>query len=113
MSQIENQQRLHSATQIIVRDFDIDEEEANLQPQHDIDIHHLEQVLSAEISKLIDHDLEKLKWLLYRIDVDEAKLHKLLASTPPPEAPGAIARKIIERQLEKAKTREQYRKGEL
>lgn len=113
MSQQLNQHLLNSATQIIVRDFNIDEEKAQLQTEQDIDPSHLKQILAAEIVHLLEHDIGKLKWILYRVDVDEGKLQELLAQTAAADAPGVIAEKIIERQMEKARTRERYRRGEL
>ncbi len=65
--------------------------------------------LTARIAELIDRNPERLKWILYRIDVPEQKLMEALAEHPAHEAPGIMADLIIEREQAKARTREQYR----
>lgn len=64
--------------------------------------------LADAINYMITHNFEKLVQLLYRIDVNEQKLKKML-QTYNEEAGKIIARLIIERQLEKIKTRQQFR----
>ena len=64
--------------------------------------------LSAYINDLINHDFEKLISILYRLDVSEQKLKSTLASSSS-NAGVIIAQLIIDRQLHKIKTREQYR----
>ena len=44
----------------------------------DIQMPELEQKLIAFINTLIQHDFQKLVFLLYKIDVDENKLKKIL-----------------------------------
>lgn len=68
--------------------------------------------LSAYINELILHDFERLVSLLYRIDVDEKKLQLLLAKLPKNNAADTIATLIIERQLQKIKSRKAFRKEE-
>ncbi|MGQ0738936.1 MAG: hypothetical protein ACT4OJ_07760 [Bacteroidota bacterium] len=65
------------------------------------------QHLAAHINHLINHDFEKLIWYLYRIDVDENKMRDLLEKEEGENAAGLIADLIIERQLQKIKSREQ------
>jgi len=64
--------------------------------------------LSAYINDLINHDFEKLIHILYRLDVSEKKLKSTLASSSS-NAGMLIAEMIIERQVQKIKTREQFR----
>jgi hypothetical protein len=59
------------------------------------------------INELINTDFEKLVQLLYRIDVSEAKLKALLQANPQEDAAKMIANLIIERQLQKLKSRKQ------
>ena len=59
------------------------------------------------INELINADFEKLVQLLYRIDVNEAKLKALLQANPQEDAAKMIASLIIERQLQKLKSRKQ------
>jgi len=65
--------------------------------------------VSAYINHLINHDFEKLIWYLYRIDVDENRVKQLLEAKEGENAAGLIADLIIERQLEKIKSRQQFR----
>jgi hypothetical protein len=64
--------------------------------------------LAAYLHELINHDFEKLVNLLYRLDVSEKKLKDLLNSSRGEDAGLLIAQMIIDRQLEKIKTRGQY-----
>jgi hypothetical protein len=71
----------------------------------------LEQVLAAEINRLIEEDFHKLVSILYRIDVSEPKLKQLLKDNPDKDAGLLIARMMIERQKQKIKTREEFKKN--
>ena len=49
------------------------------------------------LNEFINHDFSKVVQLLYRIDVSEAKLKKVLHENPNEDAAGLIANLIIER----------------
>ncbi len=70
------------------------------------------QKLAEYINVLINHDFNKLILILYRLDVSEKKLKQLLATSPGYNAGNLIATMIIERQLEKIKSRSQYRQSD-
>lgn len=57
--------------------------------------------LAEMIAFLIDKNFEKLLFILYRIDVDEAKAKQLLSQHLPDEAPVVLAELIINRQKQK------------
>ena len=76
--------------------------------QEGISLDELEIQLSAYINQLIQTDFQKLITLLYRIDVSEPKLKELLKQNPEEEAGRIIAALIIERQVQKIKTRQQF-----
>jgi hypothetical protein len=57
--------------------------------------------LAEMIAFLIDKNFEKLLWILYRIDVDEAKAKQLLSQHLPDEAPIVLADLIMSRQKQK------------
>ena len=63
--------------------------------------------LASYINELINHDFEKLVSILYRLDVSEKKLKETLASSST-NAGELIAAMIIERQLQKIKTRKEF-----
>lgn len=69
----------------------------------------LHRFLSGHINQLIQNDFGKLVSLLYRIDVNEIKLKQLLKENPGTDAGLVIADLIIERQLQKIKSRRQLR----
>src|SRR6478672_8694170 len=69
------------------------------------------QVLIQRIDELIRSDFEKLKWILYRIDVSEKKLSEALKNAEA-DAPTIMADMIIQRQIEKAESRKKFGSGE-
>lgn len=108
-----NPSPIYSATQIIIRDFDLDPEKAGLDGKTaDALKERLLFVLTHQIAYLMEEDIERLKWILYRIDVSEAKLMAALADNHAGEAPRIIAQLIIDRQIEKAITRQQFSSGD-
>ena len=72
-----------------------------------IPLEELKQKLALHINHLINHDFEKLVSLLYRVDVNENKMRKVLDNKEGENAPMLIAGLIIERQLQKLKTRKE------
>ena len=74
----------------------------------EISLDELQIQLSIFVNQLIKTDFQKLIMLLYRIDVSEPKLKDLLKQHPNEDAGDIIAALIIERQLQKIKTRQQF-----
>jgi hypothetical protein len=68
--------------------------------------------LTAHINHLINHDFEKLIYYLYRIDVDEHKMRRLLNQREGENAAGLIADLIIERQIQKMESRRKHSRKE-
>ena len=71
----------------------------------------LHNLLSDYINGLIQNDFEKLVAHLYRIDVNELTLKKLLQQDPKEDAGKIIAAMIIERQQQKIMSRSQFSGG--
>lgn len=69
----------------------------------------LQKMLALHINHLIKTNFEKLVSILYRMDVSEHKLRQMLQAGNN-DAGKIIADAIIERQLQKIKSREQYSK---
>jgi hypothetical protein len=65
--------------------------------------------LASEINSLILSDFEKLVQLLYRLDINEHKLKQTLKEQDNDEAGMIIALMIVERQLQKIRSRQQFR----
>jgi hypothetical protein len=67
--------------------------------------------LANYLNELIQNDFNQLINLLYRIDIDEQKLKKTLKENSG-DAGLLFAELIIQRQLQKVKTRKEYGKNE-
>ena len=67
----------------------------------------LREKLVAHINYLINHDFEKLVSCLYRMDVNESKIRELLHRNEGENAAALIADLIIQRQLQKIKSRKE------
>ena len=85
--------------------------ELSLQFSEKLAIDELEHQLADHINLLINTDFEKLIYYLYRIDVNEAKMKQLLRQQGGENAATLIARLIIDRQLQKIKSRAEHRSG--
>jgi hypothetical protein len=81
-----------------------------LEPTRKYSLQELKEMLAKHINHLLQTNFEQLVNLLYRIDVSEKNLKELLAKNPKQDAGDIIAVLIIERQLQKIKTREQFKK---
>lgn len=75
---------------------------------HSIRRDELHGELAHHINHLIQHNFPRLVQLLYRIDINEAQLKKLLQQNPEADAGEIIAALIIERQEQKIKTRSSF-----
>src|SRR5581483_8535807 len=93
-------------SEIIARDFDF-----QLPEQADNLFAQMRERLVDKLNYLLDHDFEKLLWILYRIDVDEKLVKTTLANNPNNATAELLADLIIQRQIKKAETRIKYRSG--
>lgn len=64
--------------------------------------------LKEAVNELIEKDFDALLQLLYRVDVSEVKLRQLLHEFPAADASGIIANLLLERQLQKIKSRREH-----
>ena len=71
----------------------------------------MRQQLAAYLNQLILSDFQKLVYLLYRIDVDEMKLKKMLRDNPEEDAGILMADMVIERERKKAETRMKFKRN--
>ena len=72
-------------------------------------VDHGKEELIARINELLNTDFSRLVAILYRMDVSETKLRKLLQDNPGTDAGNIIAELMIERQLQKIKSRREYK----
>ena len=70
--------------------------------------HELQQKLTVFINYLILNDFQKLISILYKVDVDEKKLKRILKENAGTDAGEIIANLIIEREIQKIETRKQF-----
>ena len=68
----------------------------------------LQAALAERINVMINKDFNGLVQLLYRIDVNEAKLRLVLRDNQASDSAQLIARLILERQWQKILTRREY-----
>lgn len=69
------------------------------------------QRLAMQINHLIEADFHRLVVCLYRLDISELKLKQTLEENTGQDAGELIALLVVERQLQKLKTRQQFRFG--
>ncbi len=99
----------HFILKIITEIADLGEFDINMDPIASVsDEQELKGKLAMLISYYIDHDFEKLLWILYRIDVDEEKTKAILSRHSPTDAPAVLAELIIQRQLKKEEVKKQF-----
>lgn len=67
------------------------------------------RLLANKINTLIESHFEQLVNILYRLDINEVKLRQVLKENPNKDAGGLIAELVMERQLAKINTRQQFR----
>jgi hypothetical protein len=91
-------------------DFDITLRDVALEQLKGPALEDLIKALAERIAYMLDKEPELLFSTLYRLDVLEHKINAVLHSSSEDPARG-LARLIIERQIEKAKTRGQWQKG--
>jgi hypothetical protein len=72
----------------------------------------LKERLSSQINFLIQSDFQKLVSILYRVDVNESKLIHLLKENQGFDAANIITDLIIERELQKIRSRQEHRNNE-
>ncbi len=68
----------------------------------------LKKLLADRLGDLINNDFDTFVNTLYRIDIDEQKVKKIIAEHPFEEVKIMISEMIIQRQLQKIITRKQY-----
>lgn len=84
-------------------------EEMAIDLPEQISFNEIRKQLGHYINDLIVNDFQKLVSLLYRIDISESRLKQLLLKENHEDAGKVIADLIIQRQLEKIKTRQQFK----
>ena len=91
----------NSLQELIALNFELEETKT-------FDETELEQLLSNRIAYMLDHQLDFLLSLLYRLDVEEQKINMALSPINKIPPALALARLVIERQKQRIATKEKY-----
>lgn len=92
------------AQKLIKKDLLIDDE----LPEAVASLEELKKQLIPVINHLLDRDLNRLLIALYRIDINEGKIKKILSTESPEDMASKIADLIIKREMQKVSTRRKY-----
>ncbi len=93
--------------EILIKNFDLTAADGSL----DDDV--LFQQLTERIRHLLATRIDFFMSLMYRLDVSEDKIRQALAPGNPEPPDVALARLIINRQVQRAETKERYRQDPL
>lgn len=74
-----------------------------------LDREEIQLMVRERVSELLQKDFHGLITLLYRLDVSEEKLKKLLETNQDKDAADIISQLIVERQLQRIKSRNDFR----
>ncbi|MEL6864250.1 MAG: hypothetical protein AAFP19_07525 [Bacteroidota bacterium] len=102
---MENQSLIKQTTELIARDFGLDIGQQPLSEKELFDL------LANEVAYMIEHRLDFLMSLMYRLDVEEKKISFALSPMATEAANIALARLIFERQKQRIFTKQVYRQS--
>src|SRR5579872_3297533 len=92
----------------VLDSFEIDERLLLATKSEEEKFNAFRELLIKRIEELAGKNMEKLMWMLYRVDVSEKKLKETLSATAVADFGRVIADLIIERQIQKAETRKRF-----
>lgn len=93
---------LQHTTALIQQDFQLEELPPMLDEAAILDF------LTRLMEDLLERNLERLFWVLYRLDIDEYKAHQALSLQAKEPAAPALAALILTREKQKAQSRLDY-----
>ena len=93
----------NETTALILRDFELSD------PQKEMTEAELLDYLAAAIGYMIEHKLDFLLSLLYRLDISERKINEALLPGNKEEANTALAKLVLDRQKLRVATKRAYR----
>ncbi len=91
------------STALIVRNFELETDTSTVNEEE------LLRLLTERIAYMIEHKLDFLLSLLYRLDVDEGKINFALSPLAPDPPAVGLAKLVMERQRQRLATKEKYR----
>ena len=99
--------KINDTRDLIIRDFELPETEPSISEEE------LFQLLANRIALMIERELEILLSLMYRLDINEAKVHHALSPLSAEPANIALAKLVWERQKQRAYTKKFYKQKDL
>jgi len=94
---------LQQTTWFIQKDFELEE----VLPE-DVTEEELLHFIGEQVKHWLDTNMEHLFYVLYRLDINEPKVHQALAPTAIEPPHQAIAKLILDREIQKAEARLYY-----
>ena len=88
-------------------------EENMMIPLSGLDRNTIREKLAILIAHLMQDNFERLCQAMYRLDVSETKFDQVMNEKPVEEIPYAVADLVIEREMQKVRTRIMHKRGEL
>ena len=88
-------------------------EENMMIPVSGLDRNTIREKLAILIAHLMQDNFERLCQAMYRLDVSETKFDQVMNEKPVEEIPYAVADLVIEREMQKVRTRIMHKRGEL
>lgn len=98
-------EQLDTIQSLIVRDFELESTEKVHTEEE------LLRLLADQVAYMIDYKLEVLLSLMYRLDIDEKRVSDALSPLAPEPANIGIARLVLERQKQRAFTKQYYKQS--
>ncbi len=99
---------LEATTAMVIRDFEIEHKgDARMSEQELFDL------LADHIAYMIEYRLEFLLSLMYRLDIDEAKVNEALSPGNEEPANVALTKIVLDRQKQRAFTKRFYKQEKL
>jgi hypothetical protein len=109
MKKMDEKELIPSLLEKLTKDFSLEKE--SLPAEQDLTI--IRKHLEKKIVEMMAGDYDRFINNLYRIDLNESKVHEVLHSKDKTQIPGKLADLIIERQLIRIKTQILYKQGKL
>ncbi len=97
----------------LTNDFALENKKHSKPERDNISLEEIKRFLKERIIVLMEKNFEKFLNTLYRIDLPENKVEQIFSKEPSEKIPELIADLIIERQIQRIKTREIYKSGRL
>ena len=98
-----NTEQFSQTQALIAQDFELENQSENLSEQELLDL------LTEQIAYMIEHRMEHLLSLMYRLDIDEAKVNFALSPLSPEPPALGLAKLVLDRQKKRILTKSAYK----